>query len=51
MTAQHTTMAERRAWLSIPVFARPDTGLSYHQRMEILEPEPAAKALRPALPL
>ncbi|WP_179891973.1 hypothetical protein [Streptomyces sp. sk226] len=37
MTAQRTTMAERRAWLSIPVFARPDTGLSYRQQMEILE--------------
>ncbi|MGX1952620.1 hypothetical protein [Streptomyces sp. CB02115] len=36
MTAQHTTMAERRAWLSIPVFARP-SGLSYHQQMELLE--------------
>lgn len=37
VTAQHTTMAERRAWLSIPVFARPDTALPYHQQMEILE--------------
>ncbi|WP_143169126.1 hypothetical protein [Streptomyces sp. NBRC 110465] len=37
VTAQHTTMAERRVWLSIPVLARPDTGLSYRQQMEILE--------------
>ncbi|GAA5604487.1 hypothetical protein [Streptomyces griseus] len=36
VTAQHTTMAERRAWLSIPVFARP-SGLPYHQQMELLE--------------
>ncbi|MFI1189795.1 hypothetical protein [Streptomyces californicus] len=37
MTAQHTTMVERRAWLSIPVFAWPGTGLPYRQQMEILE--------------
>ncbi|QER90456.1 hypothetical protein [Streptomyces tendae] len=35
ITAQHTTMAERRAWLSIPVFARPETGFSYEQQMAI----------------
>lgn len=37
VTAQHVTMAERRAWLSIPVFARPDSGLSYEQQMAILQ--------------
>lgn len=37
VTAQHTTMAERKAWLSIPVFARPDGDFSYAQQMEILE--------------
>lgn len=36
VTAQHTTMAERRAWLSIPVFARPEHGFSYDQQMAIL---------------
>ncbi|MFE9679289.1 class I SAM-dependent methyltransferase [Streptomyces sp. NPDC006259] len=36
ITAQHTTMAERRAWLSIPVFARPEHGFSYDQQMAIL---------------
>ncbi|MEE1931526.1 class I SAM-dependent methyltransferase [Streptomyces sp. TRM 70351] len=37
VTAQHTTMAERRAWLSIPVFARPEGGFSYEQQMSILQ--------------
>ncbi len=36
VTAQNTTMAERRAWLSIPVFARPVRGFSYDQQMAIL---------------
>lgn len=34
---QHTTMAERKAWLSIPAFARPTTGFTYAQQMQILE--------------
>jgi SAM-dependent methyltransferase len=34
--AQHGTMAEKRAWLSIPVFARPDGDLTHAQRMDIL---------------
>lgn len=34
--AQHTTMAEKNAWLSIPVFARPDGQFTYAQRMNIL---------------
>lgn len=37
VTAQHTTMAERKAWLSIPVFARPEHGFSYEQQMAILQ--------------
>ncbi|MFD8589869.1 class I SAM-dependent methyltransferase [Streptomyces sp. NPDC059637] len=37
VTAQHITMAERRAWLSIPVFARPEHGFSYKQQMTILQ--------------
>jgi SAM-dependent methyltransferase len=37
VTVQHTTMAERRAWLSIPVFALPDSGFSYKQQMAILQ--------------
>ncbi|MFE4333279.1 class I SAM-dependent methyltransferase [Streptomyces sp. NPDC056831] len=37
VTAQHTTTAERKAWLSIPVFARPDGHFSYEQQMEILK--------------
>ncbi|MFM9462735.1 class I SAM-dependent methyltransferase [Streptomyces scabiei] len=36
VTAQRTTMAERRAWLSIPVFARPERGFSYERQMAIL---------------
>ncbi|MEV3926962.1 class I SAM-dependent methyltransferase [Actinomadura coerulea] len=36
IVAQHTTMAEKKAWLSIPVFARPDGDLSHAQRMDIL---------------
>ncbi len=32
-----TTMAERRAWLSILVFARPERGFSYEQQMTILQ--------------
>ncbi|HEX4815943.1 MAG TPA: class I SAM-dependent methyltransferase [Nonomuraea sp.] len=37
VTAQHSTMAEKKAWLSIPVFARPDGQFTYEQRMEILD--------------
>jgi SAM-dependent methyltransferase len=38
ITAQHSTMAEKKAWLSIPVFARPaDGGLTHAQRMDILD--------------
>jgi len=32
----HGTLEEKRAWLSIPVFARPPGHLTYLQRMEIL---------------
>lgn len=36
--AQHSTMAERKAWLSIPVFAQPEGGgFTHAQRMEILD--------------
>jgi SAM-dependent methyltransferase len=31
------TVEEKRAWLSIPVFARPQGQLTYRQRMEILQ--------------
>ncbi|RSN03119.1 class I SAM-dependent methyltransferase [Nonomuraea sp. WAC 01424] len=37
VTAQHSTMEEQKAWLSIPVFARPDGDFTYEQRMEILD--------------
>lgn len=38
VTAQHGTMAEKRAWLSIPVFALPaDGGFTHAQRMRILD--------------
>ncbi|MCX4784232.1 class I SAM-dependent methyltransferase [Streptomyces sp. NBC_01264] len=36
VTAQHATLGERKAWLSIPVFARPP-GFSHEQQMAILE--------------
>ena len=37
-TVTHTgTLEEKRAWLSIPAFARPPGPLTYEQRMEILE--------------
>ncbi|WP_424534255.1 class I SAM-dependent methyltransferase [Sphaerisporangium viridialbum] len=36
VTAQHSTMAEKKAWLSIPVFARPDGDFTQAQRMDIL---------------
>ncbi|MEU5958226.1 class I SAM-dependent methyltransferase [Streptomyces sp. NPDC047525] len=36
VTGQHTTIAERAAWLSIPVFAHPEGALSYEQKMAIL---------------
>jgi ubiquinone/menaquinone biosynthesis C-methylase UbiE len=35
--AHHSTIEEKRSWLTIPVFARPPGGrLTYEQRMEIL---------------
>ncbi|WP_405728719.1 class I SAM-dependent methyltransferase [Streptomyces sp. NBC_00028] len=37
VTAQHSTMAEKKAWLSIPVFARPADGFTHAQRMQILD--------------
>jgi SAM-dependent methyltransferase len=37
VVAQHSTMAEKRAWLSIPVFARPDGEFTHAQRMDILD--------------
>lgn len=36
VTVQHSTMAEKKAWLSIPVFARPTGAFTHAQRMEIL---------------
>ncbi|WP_330351759.1 class I SAM-dependent methyltransferase [Streptomyces sp. NBC_00582] len=36
VTGQHTTTAERAAWLSIPVFAHPEGALTYEQKMAIL---------------
>jgi SAM-dependent methyltransferase len=37
IVAQHSTMAEKKAWLSIPVFARPDGEFTHAQRMDILD--------------
>ncbi|MFD8531323.1 hypothetical protein ACFV0L_28265 [Streptosporangium canum] len=37
VVAYRSTVAEKRAWLSIPLFARPDGGFTYQQRMDILE--------------
>lgn len=37
VTAQRTTMAERKAWLSIPLFARPGGGFTYAQKIQMLE--------------
>lgn len=31
VVAQHSTMAEKKAWLSIPVFARPDGDFTHAQ--------------------
>lgn len=36
IVTHHGTVEEKRAWLSIPVFARPPGRLTYQQRMEIL---------------
>ncbi|MFE2475340.1 methyltransferase domain-containing protein [Streptomyces sp. NPDC059389] len=36
VVAQHGTAAEKRAWLSIPVFARPEGEFTHAQRMDIL---------------
>ncbi|KIF04749.1 methyltransferase type 11 [Streptomyces sp. RSD-27] len=45
VVAQHGTVAEKRAWLSIPVFARPDGDFTHAQRMEML-----AKAYAQTIP-
>ncbi|MFJ2218367.1 class I SAM-dependent methyltransferase [Streptomyces sp. NPDC101062] len=37
VTAHHGTMAEKRAWLSIPLFARPDGDFTHEQRIRILD--------------
>ncbi|WP_037620097.1 class I SAM-dependent methyltransferase [Streptomyces aureus] len=37
VTAQRSTMAEKKAWLSIPVFARPEGNFTHAQRMRILD--------------
>jgi SAM-dependent methyltransferase len=37
VVAQHSTMAEKKAWLSIPVFARPSGKFTHTQRMDILD--------------
>ncbi|MGW7531717.1 class I SAM-dependent methyltransferase [Amycolatopsis sp. NPDC054798] len=37
VVAQHSTMAEKKAWLSIPVFARPERNFTHVQRMDILD--------------
>lgn len=37
VTAHHSTMAEMKAWLSIPVFARPEGDFTHAQRMQILD--------------
>ncbi|MET9879161.1 class I SAM-dependent methyltransferase [Actinacidiphila glaucinigra] len=37
IVAQHSTMAEKKAWLSIPVFSRPEGDFTHAQRMRILE--------------
>ncbi|MER6431691.1 class I SAM-dependent methyltransferase [Streptomyces sp900105245] len=49
VTAHHSTMAEKKAWLSIPVFARPEGDFTHAQRMRILD---AAYALaKPDAPM
>jgi ubiquinone/menaquinone biosynthesis C-methylase UbiE len=37
VVAQHSTMAEKKAWLSIPIFARPAGRFTQVQRMDILD--------------
>ncbi|MFE7576927.1 class I SAM-dependent methyltransferase [Streptomyces sp. NPDC057521] len=37
IVAHRSTMAEKKAWLSIPLFARPDGDYTYEQRMEMLD--------------
>jgi SAM-dependent methyltransferase len=37
VVAHHSTMEEKRAWLSIPLFARPAGQLTHQQRMAILQ--------------
>jgi SAM-dependent methyltransferase len=37
VTAQHSTMAEKKAWLSIPLFSQPEGDFTHAQRMQILD--------------
>ncbi|WP_193241927.1 hypothetical protein [Streptomyces phaeolivaceus] len=37
IVAQHSTMAEKKAWLSSPVFARPDGEFTHAQRKDNLD--------------
>ncbi|MFE9367832.1 class I SAM-dependent methyltransferase [Streptomyces sp. NPDC006978] len=37
VTAQHSTVAEKKAWLSIPIFALPEGDFTHAQRMQILD--------------
>ncbi|MGW2134246.1 class I SAM-dependent methyltransferase [Streptomyces coelicoflavus] len=37
VTAQHGTMAEKRAWLAVPLFSQPEGDFTYAQRMQILD--------------
>ena len=37
VVAQRSTMVEKKAWLSIPIFARPAGEFTYAQRMEVLD--------------
>jgi hypothetical protein len=55
VTAQHTTMAERRTWLSVPVFARltgasPTTSRWRSRRRHILRPVPTTARSRAGSP-
>ena len=36
VVAQYSTMAEKKAWLSIPIFARPEGEFTHAHRMDIL---------------
>ncbi|WDZ90588.1 hypothetical protein [Nocardiopsis sp. HUAS JQ3] len=37
VVAHRSTMEEKRAWLSVPLFARPEGAFTHQQRMDILE--------------